>query len=375
VALAVLHEDRSLTLLWHTRLEYAYERTDAYEHYVKAMYATLLEAGMALLNDGVRIAQRDASFEIRHAAVSCVLAPPWFFAGVQSTTRTSEKRRIVTHGMLDEMRGVLCGTVQQQPEYLAWAEVSGVGELLAQHDIARYVDGYHIVGTREYEAQECSLTTYLAFAPQAVLRQVEEIMRRVLPNHQLHLHTSTQLLAFQRLREAKRDLHREILVEVGGQITSVAVIERGVLAGVATCPVGSHHFIRACAPRAKSFDEAVGLAQAALSTAGDDLGKLSDQPITVLGEWIDHVHTAIAVATNGVTPPANATLAVRSEWYQVYAQTLASSWVQSGIRESRGLTVTPAEQDPPEEASTTLGTHADTHLYTLACALLRSTEV
>lgn len=372
--LAVQHDDQTITLLWHTRLEYAYERTDAYEHYLKTMYATLLEAGMALISDGVRIAQRDPQFEIRHATASCVLAPPWFFAGVQTTTRTSEKRRTITHGMLDEMRATLCNSMQQLPEYVAWADVSGAGELLEQHDLARFVDGYHIVGAREYEAQEYSLRMYLAFAPQAMLRQVEEIVRRVLPNHPLHMHTSTHILALHRIAHAEDDAHREVLVEVGGQLTSVAVIEHGVLAGIATRPVGSHHFIRSCAPRAISYDEAVSLAQEAIADAGDDLGKLPDSSITVLGEWVDHVHAAIGVAASGVTPPAQASLAVRDHWYRVYAQTLESSWMQPGIRELRNIKVVPAEFTPPHTESTNLGTNVDSHLYTLACALyLRGT--
>ena len=128
-----VRDTQSTRLLWSKRLEYSFERTDEYAHYTKSMYAALLEVGMALLNDGVRIAQRDSAFSIRHAHVHCVLSPPWFFAAVRSASRTYEKRRQVTHSMQDELKGQLCNEVLQQPEYTAWTAVSGIGEIMEQY--------------------------------------------------------------------------------------------------------------------------------------------------------------------------------------------------------------------------------------------------
>ncbi|MBP9760251.1 MAG: hypothetical protein KBD24_02675 [Candidatus Pacebacteria bacterium] len=329
-------------LLWHMHLEYAYEHTDDYEHYVKSMYATLLEAGMAMLNDGLRVAQRESGFNVRCMEVKCTFARPWFIAEVETETRSYEKHHTVTHGLLDEMRASIFTKILARPDYISWQEVAGQGDILEQQDLPLLLDGYHVLSNHPYEACEITLSTYMAIVSQSVMQHVGEILLRVLPNHPVRMTTSTRVLATHRFTH--EHTAREILVEVGGQVTSVAILDQKAITGVATLPFGTHHFLHACAPRAKSIEEASSAGVLMIKKASEEGAEFPKEVATVLADWSEAVHEAIRIAVRGVTPPPLASIAIDPLWYETYANILGRPWSQPGLREMCATQTVPLDR-------------------------------
>lgn len=369
VALGVRRGDSTI-ILWSSRLSYGFGREHGeYEHYIKNMLATLLEAGMSMLHDGLRVAQRDPGFKVRDLEVMGVFGPPWFFGDVRHGVCTFSSRRAVTHGKLDELRGAMYSAVLEASEYESWQTVAGPGELLEQYDIALHLDGYHIVQKQQYEATDVQLTTYLAVASQHVVAKVGDIIRRVFPNHSVRMTTSTRLLSEYRLTQQHEE-SRELLVEIGGQVTSVTLLEQGRLEGVAAIPTGTHALFQSAAPQAKSIEEAKSACLLLLKDAKE--GAVPKTLQKALAAWQEQVHEAIQKACNGVTPPSAVLAVVAPEWYTLYATALEEPWQQPGLQEMRGynvssltLTTTP----PDEAASSVLGAHSDMRLQVLLAAV------
>jgi hypothetical protein len=368
VALGV-QRDTTITTLWSARLPYGYGREyGEYDHYVKNMLATLLEAGMSMLHDGLRIAQRDPAFTIRELQVVGVLGPPWFLGSVRHAVCTFDSRRPVMHGKLDELRSAMYSAVLESSEHEAWQTVAGPGELLEQSDIALHLDGYRIVRQRQYDATDVRLSMYLAIAPQHIIANVRDIILRIFPNHLVRMTTSTKLLSDYCLAQQKEG-NRELLVEIEGQVTSIAFLEEGMLKGVVTVPVGVHALFRQVAPRAKTFKEAQSVCLVLLHDTRE--GEVPKKMQEALTAWQERVHEAIQEACGGVTPPAAAVMVVPPAWYSMYATTFGEPWRQPGIQENRGYTVISltAQKALAKDGDTTLGSSGDIRLQTLLSAV------
>ena len=256
VMLGVRHKAGHTQPLWHTRRAYGYTTQDNYERYVKDMGAQLLDVCMAVTQEGIRIAKNNPTFNTRDLEVWCVYAPPWFFGGVGTSTKRTERKQAVTHGMLDTMRSKVLEEIESRPAYQAWASVAGAYHLLEQVDLALELDGYRVSTPDDYLAHDIRLTSYLSVVPQNIVDSSTDVLGKTFANHTIHLTTSTRLLARQRVSETTYADDRTLLIEIGGQVTSVTVVEGGVPTGIATFPMGSYHLLRAAAPKSTSLTEA-----------------------------------------------------------------------------------------------------------------------
>ncbi len=363
------HTAEGLQMVWHKRLEYAYQAVPDYNRYERAMYATLLEAGMALTTEGLNVAKRNPSFDVRRLSVMCVFGPPWFFGTVHRTVQRKDKPFEVDHALLDAGRSEQYSAFVHEPECRSWQEVMGAHELLESYETAILLDGYRVTQYEHRSTRELTQSSYLAVVAQTVADHVREIIGRILPNHTLHMTTSTRI--FTRDRPVQEQGSHELFVEVGGQVTSVALLVGGTLTGVRTVPFGTNHVLHALAPDAVNAAEAwskLALAEKQQSEATQG-SVLVEHAAGAFSEWFAAVTDDVALLCRGVAPPASAVLQIARPWYASYAQVLAQPWMQQGIREKRALSVTPYYELPTgaqaKQGSDTLYTDKDLRLSAL----------
>jgi hypothetical protein len=330
--------------LWSSRLAYAFGHLEEdYTRYERTMYATLLEAGMSLMGEGILAVRTDPSFDIRHLNVMCVLAPPWFLASVQHAQHTREKPFEVTHGLLDSLRSGMFSTFMGSADSKSWRDVMGTPLLLEQRDIEVRFNGYRIASYKGRHTPDVAMRSYLAVVSQPVLEHVEEIVHRVLPNHELQITTSTRLLAQGYHTVAPAGVGRVLVIELGGRVTGLNLISETVLVGTRTLPLGTHHLLDSVAAHAASASEARSALDLALKEAGgvrDDM-VLPETVRGPLAAWRTAVEEGVRTLTDGVTPPRTALLLADGTTYPLYANTLKDGLKQPGAKVRHELTVVP----------------------------------
>jgi len=355
VGIAVPTED-SAQLLWHKRIEYGYTIDDDYDRYVKEMGARVLELGTLVVQEGVRIAQHNPTFSVKDLSVWCAYSPPWYFGAAGTATRVFEDRRTVTQNTLDTLHGEILEVAQQRPEYSAWRAAAGDARLLEQRDLSILLDGYAVSGPKSYTAREITLRTYLTLIPQRIADTLMEVFSRTFPNHRVTTSTTTALLAHPCNNVFSGT--RGLLVEIGGQATSVSLIQQATPAGMASFPIGSHHLIRAAAPDTDDPDRAKSVCAALAETVETpDSDTTWGQLGSILTEWRDEVIDAIRVVNAGVTPPRGMRIAVETELYQLFGHPFTSPLPMPGIREPVALDTLIAYRTPDKE-SESLGARA-----------------
>jgi hypothetical protein len=198
VAVGIVHHGATgAELLWHSRVAYAFEVYDDYDRYKRTMFATLLDIGMQLMSDGVRAARAKApAFKVDNAGVACVLSPPWFFAFVQTAVEEREKRFTVTQATIDALhRQAVVQAHAEQSSFASWAELVGDYTIL-EHVVQEVkLDGYRIAQWAHKHVNAIALNAYYTTVGQDVHTRVQDILERVLPNHDAQIYSSTALVA------------------------------------------------------------------------------------------------------------------------------------------------------------------------------------
>ncbi len=355
------------SILWQQRVRYVYEVADEYARYERAMLAALLDISMNLVAEGVRIAGTNPAFDVKHAIVVCVVAPPWFRSIVQVGTKRSDQVVAVTHSLLDEVRAALYTGLLDDVDTKKWCHVMGAPEPLEQVDLRTRLDGYE-VPIRGERAHEVELTSYSAVISQRVAHNIRDILERTLPNHEHHIITSTRLLLQRAQTRCEHVRAGGCVIELGGRVSNLALIREGCLVATVPFPHGSDHVLQALAPRAASALEAQGVYELQTHDVRDpiDFSALPEALRIPLLAWHSEVVRASGDAADGITLPRQALLIAGSLWRPVMSAVLTQPFLQVGVRKQAGFTVCTCLTAP---ATTGVGSAHDERLELLLAAV------
>lgn len=339
VAVAV-HTDKSLELLWTKRLEYGYQSNDDYNRYVRTMYATLLEAGMKLTSEGLREASALApNFSVRQAEVYCLLAPPWVMSSVLFQSENKEKPFQVSQETISSLQQKGLSEVYKKQEVMSWQELMGTPAMLeAYHDVIR-LEGYQVQSFEHKTVHDFSTQSYFSIISESVQSHIKEVLERVVPNH--HIHFSSSARIFSTSLEKHSSLRRSVFLEISGEVTSVGMVQQGVLTAISTVALGTNHILKSIAPKALSAKEArSSLDVFHTKTKSENTLESFPEPVReALLKWQSAIIKSIRLIAGGVTPPADIQVLVDDTWFPLYKtaleQTTSKAQNATGVRVQR----------------------------------------
>jgi hypothetical protein len=358
-------------MLWCKRLEYGYQSTDDYNRYVRTMYATLLEAGMKLTSEGLQeVKSVFPEFSIKNLEVRCVLGSPWFLASVYTEVVSKEKPFQITSALLDSLKQSAFSNTLKKQECKSWQELMGTPELLEMYLDVVTLEGYEVNTYENMIVKELSVQMYLSIVSASVQEHVSDVIERIFPNHTIVFFTSTRILSNIKKYHltSKTNTHRSVLLEVSGEITSVAFLHKGILKNIATVPFGTNHVLKALSPNAVNAHEA----RSALSITTKknkemDFALLPKVLQNALFEWHTNTISSIIKLSGGITPPTEFLLFVETPWQKFYKSVLATSWEMPGIRKSVDLDIQIIEEKTKKENTK----NPDTLVVSIFANLLR----
>ncbi len=340
VGIAV-HTHEGVRLLWDMRLSYAYQRDLDYLRFERSMLATLLEAGMRLTTEGVQAAQQKHSFPISSLRPVCILSEPWFIGGVRESTVTKEQGVTVTPAVLEDLERRARQEFETSKQMSTWHDVMGTDTtLLDTRALQVSLDGYPVTKYLGRKACQLRMVVYAAHAPKTVLAEVEDVLLKTLPSQRVEFRTSTEV-AYGALEVQGLTHGNLLLVELGGEITSVALIRKSALRAVRVFPLGTNHVLREGFPQVASYAEARGK----LELLKPEPAKQGDTPplpkgvVHSLKEWHESLIKAVTELSEGITPPRNAVLIANELWKPWFIPALRSPWKQPGVRTELGFSV------------------------------------
>jgi hypothetical protein len=371
VGLAVCNAKKA-ELLWYTRMEYAFVRGADPVRYEKSMYAALLEVGMTMVSEGVRVAKHHPLFNVHGLTVTCIMAPPWCLGTVIEQVHSGSKPFEITHGIIDKMHAAMFTSFLDTPECIEWRASMGDPELLEQCDVHVLLDGYPVLTYEKRVVHEFTLRTYMALVTQSVAEHVQDIVHRVVPNHTISITSSTRLFTQSLIAaDAAKPAEDALLVEVGGQVTSVSIVRNGSLCGSRIVPYGTHDLLLAIAPDATTSKEAHDAYTVYLKQRTANDHPHSEGYEKAGAQWQAALLEEMVILSQGVTLPKKALLSA-SGFQEPYTEFLARPTIVPGVRTEQSFDVVlyPPISDKNDQKSS-LGSNTDERLQ-FFCTLLMS---
>lgn len=232
-------------ILAATRVEMGAEDNPALSQFLERMSACLADAANQLL---VR-AQKDPHID-RVRDVYVVVASPWYAARTKILKLEQEKTFLFTQTMLsrlvnDEYEAYLAALRAEATEAI------GQSPRLIEHAvIGLQLNGYQTTRPFGKRARRLQLSLYESAISEEMYRAITQTVQRSF--HRLVAIQTFPLVTWTVLRSVEPTLHDYLLVEVGSEVTDVALSRQGVLRDTASFPIGVATLLRALAKKMKT---------------------------------------------------------------------------------------------------------------------------
>jgi|GEM_PF-1230888 len=162
--------------------------------------------------------------------VRIILASPWYESHVRSISSKSERPIRISHG-------TVARAVKNFRNTSGTAEGGQGKERLESIVTQVYVNGYQTALTRPVQGTTMQVELYESFADQGLVHSIRDIVRAVFPGAQPTFH-SFPLVTFAVFR-ALRDEEAFTFIDIGGEVTDLAIVHADGLRFLASFPRGT----------------------------------------------------------------------------------------------------------------------------------------
>lgn len=230
----------------------------------------------------------DLQKERKHThRVALVLASPWHISHTKAVSVTKGEPFVITNPLLHEIvesetKKIIKEQKEQQDDLI----------LIESNITDVKINGYSTLSPQGKSAGELDLSLYVSLAPQAFLNKIEnEIQKSFLVKKISHY--TFPFIALSTIQKIFHEDKDFIFIDIASEITDIAAVRNGSVAGTASFPVGINTVVRKVADRFKiTPDLAASFVKIysdgkANKDLTDQIGKLVS---AVKEEWLAYFH-------------------------------------------------------------------------------------
>jgi hypothetical protein len=174
--------------------------------------------------------------------IVCVLASPWYLSETRLIKTSKATPFIFTKRLAD-------GLLQKELELLSESYQRKYGnsgnkpELLEERILNVSLNGYPIDDPLGKKARSLELTMLISISPQLCLDRIRESLSKTF-HHTPVSFSSFMLSSFMAVRDRYVSPDSYLLLDIGGEVTDVAIVSRGILKASLSFPFGKRSFFK-----------------------------------------------------------------------------------------------------------------------------------
>lgn len=310
-ALVLLSHTAPPRILYTTRTRVANHATLDFNYLINSLKRRIDEVTEDVATRGVRQSALSDARSVRIRRVLCVLSPLWHASHSRQVTIArgvpfNMTREVLERAIEKEVDEFTAGHAQA---HIRAGIESGSLSLIEKETLNSAVNGYTVSNPQGHTGSKLELLLYISVAQNSVASSVREAVRRAfsIDESDISFHSST-LALFRVTRAIYPEEQDCILVEIGDEITSVGVVNGGMLLETATFPLGKNSIIRGTASRLSvSPEEAASLLKRALHESPGEDGSMIPEAEAAWREqyknWIDHLDVMLNNLSAGLFLP------------------------------------------------------------------------
>jgi len=246
--------------------------------------------------------------------IFCILSSPWYASQVRLVKLEKETPFIFTNKLADEL--IQKEIIMAEEEYLAKNErTENKVRPIELKNMQTVLNGYAISSPLNQKAKLLEMNIFISMSGEQILTKIEESIQQ-------HFHgptikfSSFMMASFTVARDVFVNQDNFLLINIGGEVTDIAMIKKDVLKESVSYPAGSNFIVRSIANELKcSIDEAksyVSLYKEGHIEA-NILKKIDPIMMKLKTQWLKKFQESLSNITNDISIPATIFITVDPE--------------------------------------------------------------
>ncbi len=174
--------------------------------------------------------------------IFCVLASPWYLSQSRVIKIEKDKPFIFTRRMADDLLrrelSLLANVYEEK-----YGKTKSAPLMIEHHIIGVRLNGYTVDDPIGKKAKSLELDMVISLSPALCIDAIKETLLKTYP-HIPGTFASFMTSAYLAVRDTYMTADSYLLVDVGGEVTDVAIVSNGVLKSSISFPFGKHTFFR-----------------------------------------------------------------------------------------------------------------------------------
>lgn len=219
-------------ILASTRIDIAHHEHGDFDNFLLKMTHALHDTAQKLHDKRVGAPEK----------IFCVLGSPWYLSQTRIVKMAKEKPFVFSRRVADDLLRKELSSLEN--EYEEKYGTTKSAPVMIEHTIVSVaLNGYVIDDPIGKKAKALEMNIIISLSPQMCIDAISDCLVRTFHDVPVH-YSSFMTSAYLAVRDQFIDPHSYLLVDVGGEVTDVAIVSKGVLKSSLSFPFGRKEFFR-----------------------------------------------------------------------------------------------------------------------------------
>lgn len=239
-------------------------------------------------------------------SIHCFMASPWYASQVRKTSLKKNKKFVFTDELFNSLVNEEAKRFQEE-EVANYARLKEHTYFIEKQVVDVSLNGYHMENPFGVTAQNAELSVFFSIAPEHIVIKIRERIEKILPHRPIVFHTFL-LPFFTTIRDIFNEHRDFLLIDVGGEVTDIALIKDQNIKESISFPLGRNFVLRRSAELfKKSIEEMRSLFF--LMTEGKLEASVKEKTAKIFflvrQEWLKMFHEALlSISSKTLLPNA-----------------------------------------------------------------------
>ncbi|MDO8483147.1 MAG: hypothetical protein Q7S86_05015 [bacterium] len=174
-------------------------------------------------------------------SIDVVISSPWNASETKVLTLKFSQRSLITKALIEDLISSEEKSFERRFEGTGHEELTH--EVLERKILEMRLNGYPTGKPYGKWASELEVRIFSSIISSSTLQKMKKLVTKSFPETMLRFHTFSAV-AFTSLRDLFPDIQNFLIVQVGGEVSDIAIIKRGVITEIASAPCGHNNLIR-----------------------------------------------------------------------------------------------------------------------------------
>ena len=269
--------------------------------------------------------------------IYCILASPWYVSQTRIINLKKETPFVFSQALADDLIKKEMEKFKEEhlEKYVKAKQEIRVIEL---KNIKTILNGYETHNPIDQKVQEAELTLFVSMCPEQVLKNMEEVIRKYF-HQKLIRFSSFTFASFAVMHSMFRDQSNFLLIDIGGEVTDISMVKRGVFSESISFPMGRHFIVRGVAEAlpcsAHEAESYLSLLSASHADPATEK-KLTEIVNKLKIEWLKNFQESLANLSRDISVPYTIYLSADSDSLHFFGQVIeAEQFNQYTLTESK----------------------------------------